>query len=198
MALVRAVLDPLLFGLVGLMFALPFAVVAVENEDHNVRLSEAWSGVGLTTGAKGAYRVVFIDSDNTVYDLRGQDILRAQVHMTDPDEARFLPAQPAFGLAAFGVLVGVLAGLLRRAATRMLVTAVAAFVTAGGLSVGLWLVLSRMERENGSYPPYLSYEPGAGFWLAAGLLTLLGLGNATALYRLRTGSRRRLAWLRPS
>ncbi|MEV4631323.1 hypothetical protein AB0J90_34135 [Micromonospora sp. NPDC049523] len=86
MALVRAVLDPLLFGLVGLMFALPFAVMAVENEDRDVRISEAWSGVGLTTGAQGVYRVVYTEYDNTVHDLRGQDILRAQVHMSDPDE----------------------------------------------------------------------------------------------------------------
>jgi hypothetical protein len=182
MALVRAVLSPLLFGLVGLTFLLPFAVVSIDNEGR-LLLTQAWSGVDLVTGAEGEYRVVATEFDGTVYDLHGSEITRISGIMVDPDEGLFVPRQPALTVAMLGILAGVLALLLPRAAARTLVSTVAAFITIGALSIGLWLVLRRLEQQFGSHPPYLSYPPGSGFWLAAGLLVLISVGNAVALHR---------------
>jgi hypothetical protein len=190
MALVRAVLNPLLFGLVGLLFVLPFAVVAIEPEEEQLLITETWFGADLVVGpARGQPRMVVTEFDGTVHDLRGSELKQLQGGMINPDESLVLPRQPALMVAALGVLAGVLAGLLPGVRTRRRVSVVAASISVGALAIGLWLLLSQLQRQFGTHLPYLSYRPGSGYWLAVSLLVLLGLGNTVALYQLRAGDR---------
>ncbi|MFI6762062.1 hypothetical protein ACIBF5_23275 [Micromonospora sp. NPDC050417] len=181
MALLRTLLSPLLFGLVGLTFLLPFATVTVQAD--RVRLDQTWSGLDLLGGARGEYRLAFDDYDGTRVVLRGEEFGRLEAApLPDPDEGLFVPRQPALMVALVGILVGVLGGLVGRPETRRLISSVAATGTIGALTIGLLLVSRRLAGQYDDHPPYLSFPPGSGYWWAAGLLVALSLGNAVAPY----------------
>lgn len=177
--LLRAVLSPLLFGLVGLTFFLPFAMMTI-HDGEGARLTQDWSGVDLFTGARGEYRFAFTDVDGKVVELRGSEIkqLGAAAPMPDPDEGHVMARQPALVVALIGTVLGVLAGLLPRTGTRTVVSSVTATVTVAALTIGLLLVWDQLRGTYGSHPQYLGYPPGPGYWWAAGLLVLLSVGNA--------------------
>ncbi|MDZ5446692.1 hypothetical protein U2F26_28865 [Micromonospora sp. 4G57] len=176
----RTNLSPLAFAAVALLFALPFA--ALKGEAEEWRVAVTWTGWGLTVGggAQVHLETLLWDGD------RGQYVMQEvpnEAPQIGPEEPIYLPGQPLFMVAALGVLAGVLARILAGVKSRLVVSAVAAFVAAGALALGLRGVLRRFDP-----PPYdeaMSAVPAVGFWLAVGILALLGVGNAIAAYRLR-------------
>ncbi|MBM0224315.1 MULTISPECIES: hypothetical protein [Micromonospora] len=177
---VRTNLSPPAFAAVALLFALPFA--ALKGEAGEWRVAVTWTGWGLTVGggAQVHLETLLWDGD------RGQYVMQEvpnEAPQIGPEEPIYLPGQPLFMVAALGVLAGVLARILAGVKSRLVVSAVAAFVAAGALALGLRGVLRRFDP-----PPYdeaMSAVPAVGFWLAVGILALLGVGNAIAAYRLR-------------
>ena len=94
-----------------------------------------------------------------------------------------LVRHPLYTGVALLVLLGVLAGVLAGAWSRAFTACAAGLAGAGVLAVGEWLALLRVDRFITSDAAHAAAT--YGFWLAVGLLALLGAGNAVAAYRLR-------------
>lgn len=185
MVLLRRALSPFGFVLVGLCFLLPFATI--EHASDTERLAVTWHGTDLTVGGHARLHLEQLVWDErlrryTMQDVSAELAPTLRVWMGDP---LFVRGQPAFIGAAILVVLGALAGVLAGATSRVLTACAAGLAGAGVLAVGEWLALRRIGR----FPLGDAADAAAtrGFWLAAGLLTLLGVGNAVAAYRLRRG-----------
>jgi hypothetical protein len=145
-------------------------VRGAEGEADEWQVAVTWTGWGLTVGggAQVQLETLFWDGD------RGQVVMQEvpnEAPQIGSDEPIDLPGQPLFMVAALGVLAGVLARILAGVKSRLMVSAVGAFVAAGALALGLRGVLRHFDP-----PPYdeaMSAVPAAGFWLAVGILALL-------------------------
>lgn len=180
MGWIRTNVSPLAFTAVALLFALPFATLKSESETGRVAVT--WTGWSLTVGGDAQVHVETLFWDDN---LR-RDVMREvpyEALRSVLDEFIYLPGQPLFLLAALGVAAGVLARILAGVTSRLMVSAVGAFVAAGALALGVRGALRRFDPP--TYDGPMSAGPAVGFWLAVGILALLGVGNAIAAYRSR-------------
>jgi len=175
--------SPFGFVLAGLCFFLPF--VTFGTADETMRASATWLGTDLTVGGEARLHLEELLWDEHLHRNTMQDVTAELAPLTRSSlkEPLFVPGQPAFIAAVVLVLLGVLAWLLVGVRARAWTAGVAGLAGAAVLAVGAGLALLRIARftATSTVHPVLGY----GFWLAAGLLVLLGAGNAVAAYRLR-------------
>jgi hypothetical protein len=181
--MLRRAVTPLGFVLVGLCFLLPFITIGEAYEEGRFALT--WRGTDLTVGGEARPHVEELLWDEnlrryTMRDVSADLAPTVRALMGDP---LFVPGQPAFIGAGLLALLGVLAGVLTGAWSRAFTACGAGLAGVAVLAAGEWLALLRIDRFSTRDTAPLAMAT-YGFWLAAGLLALLGAGNAVAAYRL--------------
>jgi hypothetical protein len=187
LALLGRLASPAGLLLAGLCFALPFLTVSCSGEDggRSFRGSLSYTGGDLVVGGR-------VDLQYETRDERG--VRRVEVTNLERSPVGGSPVEPIpvepFAVAGVALLgVGMLAGLLRPAGLRRLVTGTAVLVAAI-LLVGA--TLRSRNRMGEQIAPLLSdtktrdtdmIDFGYGLWLALGLLLVVAVGNIAGSLR---------------
>lgn len=188
--LIRRLLSPAGFVLVGLLFLLPF--VTASCGDGTVAVTESYTGIDL-----GAHRSPQIDPLlQSELDLGAGRSPVVPATGTAPGVPRPVPVEGAVAAAFGAVLVGVLTALLRRpwsrALTGVAAAGVAGILLTGGVLHARKVVLAQVSVDAAPLlgtpaagPPsgitaYLDY----GFWVVIGALAVLLAGNVASLVRI--------------
>lgn len=188
MGLVRRLLSPVGFALVGLCLLLPFV-----ERPHETSTSEwalIWSGGDLVTGG---------DSELWFRDLETERQGRPspsseEMAQVMPQFRVFVPAQPLLMVAAVALVGGALSWLVVGVRSRTRVALGAGVASLAALVAGEWLAarwVASISPADFPDPGYgyalngFTVAPGYGFWIAAGLLLVLSVGNGVAAHRLR-------------
>ncbi len=173
----RTLLDRLLspagFGLVPLMFLLPFLTVSCGEAD---KIKSTFTGIDLVVGGSPDIVGPGVDAE-----VEKELIALFSDHFD---------LEPLMLLATLAVLAGMIAGLIReRLARHGVGTGLA--VLAGALIVSAIMraparvdaALSALDTTRTPSVPASGVETRYGFWLALGLLALLAAGHAVVLAR---------------
>jgi hypothetical protein len=182
--LIRRLLSPLGFALVGLCFLLPFVVAGTGDDGGRVALE--WRGGLLAVGGTPTQHTELLLWDQRRRAYVMQDVSDEVGEQRLPPWSR-VPAQPAVMAAVVLVVAGVLAGVPATAAARAAMAGAAGSGAAGALAVGQWLAFRRIAPDAKAVDWVATI--GYGWWLAIGLAVALALANAVAWYFLRAGRR---------
>lgn len=177
MLLTRRILSPAGYLLAACCFLLPFA--GVNFDSPMTRGLAGWTGVDLTVGGHASTSITIIwytesgqlgEEMTTLESFYGEDGAKQIV------PHKFLHSQALAIAAAVLVLAGLLSGVLAGQRVQTWAAAAAGLGAAGAISLAEVRALDFTG-------PYTS--PQYGFWLAAGMLTALGIANAVHAIRFR-------------
>jgi hypothetical protein len=170
--LVGRLLSPAGFGLVLILFLLPF--VSVSCSVQSATIDSTFTGIDLVTGGTP--------------DMTGpgvNDEFTQEVNALFADE---LDTDPWALLAAILVMFGMIAGLLRDRLARFGVSAALATVAAALAAVAVFRAPGRADAIRQVFseqdtPVTVIARPAYGFWLALAALAVLAVGSVVALIR---------------
>jgi hypothetical protein len=170
--LIDRLLSPAGFGLVILLFLLPFVSVSCSPSDNpDETVTATFAGIDLVTGGTPTY----VTSDATQEEVADD----AAVAELDAMFGQFYPAQPLAILAFVIVLAGMIAGLVLPDARRAMITAGMALATAVLLAVQVIVIAPQKAadvRIEGVIDASLAHAtPAYGFWLTIAVLIALAL-----------------------
>lgn len=191
--LIRRLLSPAGFVLVGLLFLLPFVTASCGG--GSVAVTESFTGIDLATHQRPEIDPLLQSEINAGYRVHAADTPGAT------DLPRPLPVEGTIVAALGAVLVGALTVLVRqpwrRAVTGVAAAGVAGILLAGGTVHAKQtayrqippdvapLVGTSASSVPSGFTVYLDY----GFWIVIGLLAALFVGNAVDLVLLGRRSR---------
>ncbi len=180
MVLLWRALSPVGFALVAVLFALPFGALRYEDRADGetlARAAQTWHGVDLVIG--GSARVHLEEKlwDETQHRYVLQDVTAAPELQVFVGRRLRVPAQPAAVGAALLVLAGLVVELSTVRRFWMVVSTLLAFTAVGALVLGHWLVTLDLQHRY-HFQPSVTSRPAYGFWLASGVLLVLGGVNA--------------------